>query len=82
MARLPNRWALGKPQGADGKANPVQNPPHSQERMNQKRMLHLSNIKKSLLLIRIEPSLKSNRFDEEKADCRNIIHIPLCSIIE
>lgn len=48
MARLPNRWAPGKPQGADGKANPVQNPPHSQERMNQKRMLHLSNKEKSI----------------------------------
>jgi len=56
MARLPNRWVQGTLQGADGKANPVQNPPHSQERMNPKRMRHLSNMEKSLSLIRREMS--------------------------
>lgn len=85
MARLPNRWALGKPQGADGKGNPVRNPPHSQERMNQKRTLHLSNMKKKKKKSINDQNInffKKQQIDEEKADCRNIIHIQIWSIIE
>lgn len=52
--------------------------------MNQKRTLHLSNMKKKKKSITDQNInfFKKQQIDEEKADCRNIIHIPIWSIIE